>query len=130
MGSAPKRAGDHDRVCRRSLQHFAATISFDGARRRRLQLGAGLAAAPHRLWLQLTSLKNGRVAFALFVGGWVVAFCFCFWFCFCFCFCQEKMEQKWKHVLLLLVFHQRKLGRTFKSGPSSPPLLGLAAVER
>ena len=61
MGSTSKRVADHDHVCRRSLQHFAAIISFDGAAEEGYR-GRGLV--PRRLQLQ-TSL----VAFAVFFGG-------------------------------------------------------------
>lgn len=68
VGSTSKRAADHDHVCRRSLQHFAAIVSFDAAAEG-YSWGRGLV--PRRIIsgrLQLTPVKTSLVAFAPFLG--------------------------------------------------------------
>lgn len=109
VGSTSKRAADHDHVCRRPLQHFAAIISFDAAAEEGYSWGRGLVPRPIISGrLQLTPVKTSLLAFALFLRG------------FCFCFCEEKMKQKWTNVLLLLVFYQSEFGRTLNLGPLVP----------
>lgn len=70
VGSTSKRAADRERVCRRSLQYFAAIISFDGAAEEGHSWGRGLVPRPILSGrLQLTPVTTTLAAFALFLGG-------------------------------------------------------------